>query len=434
MRFAKLLYTCSAFALTFGLGAARADVWSTRHTGANATFATHLLSDGSVELPAMRYFATPQVFQSAGLTSLENQFWDLDSTATTAGTFTLSYSFIGFHAYSGVTAKVWLVVNDVETILVDAGPASCCTAPSAGFNYRGSTPITLEVGDTYGFRFGGLNSDSNHTMHGWFSAQLTTAADNDDDAVAIASDNCPLVKNPGQGDADADGIGDACDSCPFSLDAPYADLDDDGLGDACDSTNDKDFDGDGVDNVTDNCAFVMNNTQGDSDADGLGDACDTHNDADFDTDGIDNITDNCPFDPNSIQTDSDADGIGDACDTTDGTDVDGDAIANTDDNCPFVTNDSQADADADGLGDECDPTNGLDLDGDSVANADDNCPFATNAAQADADGDGIGDDCDAHDGDDSDGGCSASGHSSGSALFVVLCAGLVIGRRRRHRR
>jgi hypothetical protein len=38
--------------------------------------------------------------------------------------------------------------------------------------------------------------------------------DADEDGVADASDNCPMMPNPDQADADHDLVGDACDSCP----------------------------------------------------------------------------------------------------------------------------------------------------------------------------------------------------------------------------
>ncbi|MBK7975313.1 MAG: thrombospondin type 3 repeat-containing protein [Deltaproteobacteria bacterium] len=74
--------------------------------------------------------------------------------------------------------------------------------------------------------------------------------DGDGDGVPDASDNCPLVSNPGQADSDGDGVGDACESG--------------GNGDR---------DGDGIPDASDNCIDVPNADQADSDGDGTGDAC-----------------------------------------------------------------------------------------------------------------------------------------------------------------
>ncbi len=63
-------------------------------------------------------------------------------------------------------------------------------------------------------------------------------ADDDGDTVPDASDNCPLVANPGQGmacsgDADGDTVPDASDNCPLVANASQADATLDGVGDAC---------------------------------------------------------------------------------------------------------------------------------------------------------------------------------------------------------
>src|SRR5262245_9859314 len=62
-----------------------------------------------------------------------------------------------------------------------------------------------------------------------------TAPDIDNDGVADATDNCPLVANPSQHDEDDDLIGDACDNCPIVSNPGQADIGDgDGVGDDCD--------------------------------------------------------------------------------------------------------------------------------------------------------------------------------------------------------
>ena len=92
--------------------------------------------------------------------------------------------------------------------------------------------------------------------------------DSDTDGVADASDNCPLVANPGQADTDLDGVGDACDNCGTVANPDQANADNqigngtgipghdgtvpnspgDNVGDACDSP---DADNDGIPNASD---------------------------------------------------------------------------------------------------------------------------------------------------------------------------------------
>ncbi|MEM6702016.1 MAG: thrombospondin type 3 repeat-containing protein [Acidobacteriota bacterium] len=229
-------------------------------------------------------------------------------------------------------------------------------------------------------------------------------ADEDDDGVPDAADNCPLVANSDQADADGDGIGDVCDdypndpvndedddgvggdidNCPTVYDPDQEDLDGDGQGDACDF----DDDDDGVDDEVDNCPLISNSDQDDNDLDDEGDACD----ADDDNDTVLDTSDNCPLTSNTDQQDSDGDGIGDVCDADD----DNDGVDDTIDNCPFSANPSQSDIDGDGLGDVCD----ADADGDGIDDLGDNCPLDPNSDQEDFDGDGAGDACDIDDDDD----------------------------------
>lgn len=77
-------------------------------------------------------------------------------------------------------------------------------------------------------------------------------ADHDNDGVADATDNCPLVANATQADSDADGVGDACDT----IDDSNSDSDGDGLTNAeeheigTNPTN-PDTDGDGINDGSD---------------------------------------------------------------------------------------------------------------------------------------------------------------------------------------
>ncbi|MBI5190417.1 MAG: thrombospondin type 3 repeat-containing protein, partial [Nitrospirae bacterium] len=146
---------------------------------------------------------------------------------------------------------------------------------------------------------------------------LEVSADNDNDGVAYASDNCPASANPSQANSDGDGLGDACDACP--LDANN-DADGDGICgnlDACPADPANDADGDGVCVNIDNCQMVANASQTDADGDGLGDACDvcpSDSANDSDSDGMCGNVDNCPNIANADQADKDANGVGNACD------------------------------------------------------------------------------------------------------------------------
>lgn len=104
----------------------------------------------------------------------------------------------------------------------------------------------IEVGD-----LGGCDATDatwDYVAYDTFGAGASPG-DDDQDGVANASDNCPLLANPDQKNGDGDGAGDACDACPL------------------DAENDRDNDG--------KCAEVdecPNDPRNDQDANGV---CDT---------------------------------------------------------------------------------------------------------------------------------------------------------------
>ncbi len=101
--------------------------------------------------------------------------WSLYKTATTSGTISLDWSWTGYHAWFQVTAGLTAFVisadaSDSETVLIDAGPTSCCAGPpSGGFTYSGTVELAVEPGDTYGFELSGSNADSDGRLQGTFA-------------------------------------------------------------------------------------------------------------------------------------------------------------------------------------------------------------------------------------------------------------------------
>ena len=102
------------------------------------------------------------------------QTWRFSSTATIAGQITLPWRLHGLHAWAGVTVDLRAYIKrgatDVQNtdLLLPGqeGPVSCCTTPSNGFDYSGTTNLTLQVGDEFGFTVSGGNGDSNSFLQG----------------------------------------------------------------------------------------------------------------------------------------------------------------------------------------------------------------------------------------------------------------------------
>jgi YD repeat-containing protein len=137
------------------------------------------------------------------------------------------------------------------------------SGPNTGATSSGSTNASGQFSFTYTSN-GQAGTDTIQTISSagpCSNVTVTwTAADQDGDAVADSTDNCPTVPNQNQVDNDNDGIGNACDNCPAKINQDQADADQDGVGNACD-----------------NCPTAPNPDQRDSDRDGQGDACDFGN-------------------------------------------------------------------------------------------------------------------------------------------------------------
>ncbi len=98
------------------------------------------------------------------------QTWTVTGVAAQAGNYSFDWVDSGFYAYFNV--KTFLTANG--TTLVNAGPANCCTAPSAGFNYSGSyTFNNVAAGDLLTFTVGGSNGDSNNVLSGTLALTQT---------------------------------------------------------------------------------------------------------------------------------------------------------------------------------------------------------------------------------------------------------------------
>ena len=119
----------------------------------------NVVSDGTTSDPLFTYSLDP-----AGWNPVT---WEFITVADHTGPVTLGYDYSGSHAWYRVTAFLRAIVNGSPvSTLVNDGPVDCCTPPSGGFAYSGSVTFHVNVGDTYGFQFGGSNQDSNNFLNG----------------------------------------------------------------------------------------------------------------------------------------------------------------------------------------------------------------------------------------------------------------------------
>ncbi len=135
--------------------AAAAGLWAAGGPGA-----VTLVSDGSGADPEMSYAQHGSTFST--------RTWEFSTTAAQTGPVTLNYQYGGYHAFFQVRVFLQAFVGGSAVTLINDGPVNCCTSPSGGFNYSGTYTFNVTAGQTYGFRFGGSNFDSDSRLLGTF--------------------------------------------------------------------------------------------------------------------------------------------------------------------------------------------------------------------------------------------------------------------------
>jgi hypothetical protein len=100
--------------------------------------------------------------------------WTISGTATQTGTEEVNYDSSGFYAFFEVTAYLDQMDANGTSNIYSTGPAICCTAPSAGFDYTGAVTLDLVAGQSFGFMVGGSNFDINDTIEGTLTLTETS--------------------------------------------------------------------------------------------------------------------------------------------------------------------------------------------------------------------------------------------------------------------
>jgi hypothetical protein len=97
--------------------------------------------------------------------------WSYSAKAGSTRELRVSYQSTGFYGWYQVVTKLEAFVSragkDVYVKQLAAqGPVNCCTAPSGGFDYSGSTAFDVQTGDVYGFRMSGTHYTADPVMRG----------------------------------------------------------------------------------------------------------------------------------------------------------------------------------------------------------------------------------------------------------------------------
>jgi hypothetical protein len=149
------LVAAAVFAL--GASAAIAAPWTGSGTGT-----TTVVSDGTSGTAEFTYSFTDVCCATGN--------WTFSTIAGFSGPVQLDWAYSGYNAFFEVTTSLSAFVTSsggtTTFPLVNDGPVDCCTPPSGGFAYSGSTTVNAVAGDTYGFTMGGSNGDSDGRLLG----------------------------------------------------------------------------------------------------------------------------------------------------------------------------------------------------------------------------------------------------------------------------
>ena len=121
-------------------------------------------SDGSSAAPAFRYSSPADLSRRSGV-------WTFTTTATSAGTLDLPWTWTGDHGRTQVRSHLAVGIYRSgrlvqPQLLVDDGPSDCCPAGTTGFRHQGVAHLTVLPGDRYGFGLAASHSEKTGPLEG----------------------------------------------------------------------------------------------------------------------------------------------------------------------------------------------------------------------------------------------------------------------------
>ncbi|MEX2546868.1 MAG: FG-GAP-like repeat-containing protein [Chloroflexota bacterium] len=191
---------------------------------------------------------------------------------------------VAISLHSGTQAVASNTVHDGEVILNVSNGAShelFGSLGDLGTNARGLQLIDVNGDGARDFVAGELQGKVS------LLRQLPPR-DADGDGISDYVDNAPNESNAPRIDMNTDGAYNAADQLDNDFDTILGNPEDESTWQRLGDPADADDDNDGVADAGDNCAFVTNGDQANVDADALGDACDPLDNRDSDGDGVPN--------------------------------------------------------------------------------------------------------------------------------------------------